>query len=150
MENLDLIFVVFAILIIVTVAALGVCARALGGTAKPFAGWLRLAERYATERRPSEIQHTGQQILFGGQKGQLKPINEFVTFDATIDDFGLWLICKGADPEQFAPALKVPGTHIRASGKNGRRHVFDLYAEPVVRIAVGGALGDQLAERCTS
>lgn len=144
MENLDLIFVVFAILFIVTVAALAF------EPAKPFAGWLRLAERYATERRPSEIQHTGQQILFGGQKGQLKPINEFVTFDATIDDFGLWLICKGADPEQFAPALKVPGTHIRASGKNGRRHVFDLYAEPVVRIAVGGALGDQLAERCTS
>ena len=142
--SMDLIgpaFVVFAILIVVAIAAVSF------EPANPFEHWVRLAERYATERRPSEIGFADQRILFGGKRGRLKPLTSFVAFDATVDDFGLWIVCKGVEAEQFDPALKIPGTHVRAAGSNGKYHVFELYAEPPVRIAVGGALGQELASR---
>jgi hypothetical protein len=141
MEHLGSIFVVFAILLVVTIAAFSF------EPAKPFAAWVRLAEHYATERRPSQIEHTGQKILFGDSRGRLKGLNDFVTFDATIDDFGLWLICKGIDSEQFPAALKIPGTHIRSHGQHGQTYLFDLYAEPPVRISARGELGAALMEK---
>ena len=137
-------FVVFAILIVVAIAAVAF------EPANPFERWLRLAERYATERRPSEVQFPGQRILFGGKRGRLKPLTPFVTIDATVDDFGLWLVCKGVEAEQFDPAVKIPGTHVRAAGKHGKHYVFELYAEPPVRIGVQGALGEELANRVSS
>ena len=137
-------FVVFAILIVVAVAAVAF------EPANPLERWLRLAERYATDRRPSEVQFPGQRILFGGKRGRLKPLTPFVTIDVTLDDFGLWLVCKGVEAEQFDPAVKIPGTHVRAAGKHGKHYVFELYAEPPVRIAVQGALGQELANRVSS
>ena len=137
-------FVVFAILIVVAIAAVAF------EPANPFERWLRLAERYATERRPSEVQFPGQRILFGGKRGRLKPLTPFVTIDVTVDGFGLWLVCKGVEAEQFDPAVKIPGTHVRAAGKHGKHQVFELYAEPPVRIAVQGALGQELADRVSS
>ena len=137
-------FVVFAILMVVAIAAVAF------EPANPLEQWLRLAERYATERRPSEVQFPGQRILFGGKRGSLKPLTPFVTIDVTVDDFGLWLVCKGVEAEQFDPAVKIPGTHVRAAGKHGKHHVFELYAEPPVRIAVQGELGQELAGRASS
>jgi len=137
-------FIVFAILLVVTIAAFSF------EPAKPFADWLRLAERYATERRPSETQYTNLNILFGGHRGRLKRLNDFVTFDATIDDFGLWIVCKGVDDEQFVPVIKVPGTHVRALGQHGKNYMFDLYAEPPVRISVQGDFGAALSGRTGS
>lgn len=137
-------FVVFAILMVVAIAAVAF------EPANPLEQWQRLAERYATERRPSEVQFPGQRILFGGKRGSLKPLTPFVTIDVTVDDFGLWLVCKGVEAEQFDPAVKIPGTHVRAAGKHGKHHVFELYAEPPVRIAVQGAFGQELANRVSS
>lgn len=137
-------FVVFAILIVVAIAAVSF------EPANPFEKWVQLTERYATERRPFEVEFADQRMLFGGKRGRLKPLTPFVTIDATVDDFGLWLVCKGIEAEQFDPAVKIPGTHIRAAGKHGKHHVFELYAEPPVRIAVQDALGQQLANRVGS
>jgi hypothetical protein len=137
-------FVVFAILIVVAIAAVAF------EPANPLEQWLRLAERYVTERRPSEVQFPGQRILFGGKRGSLKPLTPFVTIDATVDEFGLWLVCKGVEDEQFDPAVKIPGTHVRAAGNHGKHYVFELYAEPPVRIAVQGPLGRELANRVSS
>ena len=136
--------VVFAILIVVAIAAVSF------EPANPLEHWLRLAERYATERRPSEVGFANQRILFGGKRGSLKPLTPFVTIDVTLDDFGLWLVCKGIEAEQFEPAVKIPGTHVRAAGNHGKHYVFELYAEPPVRIAVQGALGRELASRVSS
>lgn len=144
MELIGPAFVVFAILIVVAIAAVSF------EPANPFEHWVRLAERYATERRPSEIGFADQRILFGGKRGRLKPLTPFATIDATIDDFGLWFVCKGVEADQFDPALKIPGTHIRAAGEHGKHRVFELYAEPPVRIAVQGALGQELADRARS
>lgn len=137
-------FVVFAILIVVAIAAVSF------EPANPFEQWARLGERYATERRPSEVGFADQRILFGGQRGRPKPLTPFVTIDATVDDFGLWLVCKGVEAGQFEPALKIPGTHVRAIGARGKRYVFELYAEPPVRIAVQAGLGEELANRVRS
>ncbi len=137
-------FVVFAILIVVAIAA------ASFEPAKPFEKWVRLAERYATERRPFEVQFADQRMLFGGARGRLKPLTPFVTIDATVDDFGLWLVCKGVEAEEFDAVLKIPGTHVRAVGEHGGRYLFELYAEPPVRIAVQKGLGRELMQRVAS
>lgn len=144
MDFLGPALVVFAILIVVAIAAVSF------EPANPLQQWLRLAERYATERRPSQVEFADQRILFGGKRGSLKPLTPFVTIDATVDDFGLWLVCKGVEAEQFDPAVKIPGTHVRAAGNHGKHYVFELYAEPPVRIAVQGALGQELASRASS
>ncbi|MBT8082549.1 MAG: hypothetical protein KJP08_01000 [Gammaproteobacteria bacterium] len=133
--------IVFAMLLVVAIAALSF------ESADPFAAWVKLAERYGTERRPTAIQFAGQRIRFGGQRGKPKDLNAFVTFDATIDDFGLWIICNGIDEEQFPAALKIPGTHVRLVAEKGNGYVFDLYAEPPVRMVARGELGQALAER---
>ena len=136
--------IVFAILLVVAIAALSF------EPADPFAAWVKLAGSYGTERQPSAIQYAGQHIRFGGQRGKLKDLNAFVTYDATIDDFGLWITCKGIDEEQFPATLKIPGTHVRFVGEKGHEYVFDLYAEPPVRMAVRGEFGQVLAERSRS
>ena len=133
--------VVFAILIVVAIAAVSF---------EPAKKWIQLTERYATERRPSEVGFADQRILFGAKRGRLKPLTPFVTFDVTMDDFGLWLVCKGVEAEQFEPALKIPGTHVRAVGEHGRHYLFELYAEPTVRIAVQRELGKELKNRIHS
>ncbi len=142
MDYLGPTLVVFAILLVVTIAALSF------EPANPLEKWLSLAQRYATERRPSAVQFPGQHILFGGQRGRLKALNEFVSFDVAIDDFGLWLVCKGIDTARVPAALKIPGTHVRSHGEHGKHYLFDLYAEPPVRIALRGEAGAELQARC--
>lgn len=144
MEYLGPTLVVFAILIAVAVAAVAF------EPANPFAKWLQLAKHYATERRPTEVQYPGQKVLFGGQRGRLNTLNEFVRFDVTIDDFGLWLVCKGLGTDEVPTAMKIPGTHVRYQGQHGSNFLFDLYAEPPIRIAVHGEAGEELQRRCQS
>ncbi len=136
--------VVFAILIVVAIAAVSF------EPANPMQQWMTLSERYATERRPTEIQFADQRLLFGGAKGRLKPLNPYVAFDVTLDDFGLWIVGKGINEDEFAVALKIPGTHVRAAGQHGNNHQFDLYAEPPVRISVPGELGAAIHARGAS
>ena len=85
MDYMGSTLVVLAILLVVTIAALSF------EPVNPLQKWLGLAQRYATDRRPSAVQFPGERILFGSRRGRLKPLNEFVSFDVTIDDFGLWL-----------------------------------------------------------
>lgn len=137
-------FIVFAVLLVVVIAAMSF------EPADPFAAWVKLAERYGTQRRPSAVQFPGQRIRFGGQRGRPRHLNSFVTFDATIDDFGLWIICNGIDEAQFPAALKIPGTHVRAVGERAGQYLFDLYAEPPVRMVAHGDFGKALMERSRS
>ena len=136
--------IVFAVLLVVAIAALSF------EPADPFAAWIKLAERYATDRRPTSVQFSGQRIRFGTQRGKPKHLNSFVTFDTAIDDFGLWIICKGIDEEQFPAALKIPGTHVRFVAQKGNDYIVDLYAEPPVRMALHGEFGQALAGRSRS
>ena len=142
MEYFGSTIIVFAVLVAVAVAAMAF------QPANPLQHWLRLAGQYGTNDRPSQVQFATQRISFGSQRGSLKPLNSFVSFDATIDDVGLWLVINGTDNPDVTPALRIPGTHVRPAGKRGDSYRFDLYAEPPVRIAVGAELGEHLQEKC--
>lgn len=139
MDHLGPTLIVFAILLVVAVAALAF------EPAKPLEAWLKLAERYQTARRPSERQFTDQTLLFGLKR--LNRLNEFARFDATIDDFGLWIVYGNNEQNDVPSALKVPGTHVRFLARQGRQYLFELYAEPPMRMAAYGEFGEQLMQR---
>ena len=140
MDYLSPTFIVFAVLLVVMVAAVSF------QPANPLDAWFRLAERYQTPRRPSEKQFTNQALMFGLKR--VKRLNDFARFDATIDEFGLWIIYSNNPQDEVPSALKIPGTHVRFVGEHGRKYVFDLYAEPPIRMAASGEFGATLRQRC--
>lgn len=142
MEYLGSAFIAFAILLVVVIAAFSF------EQANPLEPWLRLVQSYGTQRTPSQVSYIDQDVRFGGKRGSLKSLAIAAKFDATIDDFGFWLTYKGPLPEDCSDTVKVPGTHIRLVSQKGGQSVFDLYADPPVRVGVRGELGDMLIERC--
>ncbi len=142
MDYLGPTFIVFAILLVVTIAAVSF------EPANPLDAWLKLAQRYQTSRRPASIDFGDQSLLFGIKRVQR--LNDFARFDLTIDDEGLWIVYRNNDQEDLPSALRVPGTHVRFRGKVGQRYLFELYAEPAVRMAARGDFGAALMQRCRS
>jgi hypothetical protein len=109
MEYLTEAFIAIAIIAVVAVAAVSF------EPANPLAPWLRLADRYGTDRRPSQRTFTDVGVLFGSTRGALRPLTDFAKLDVELDDFGLWLIYKGPLPDDCAAGIKVPGTPCRVS-----------------------------------
>ena len=141
MEYLGETIIVFLILIAVAVATV------MFEPADPLDHWRRLVERYATSDRPGGVQFEMQQIAFGGPRGALKPLGVSATFDVAIDDYGLWILARGIDTADTSRRIAIPGTHVRPAGKRKQGFVFKLYAEPPVRILVGGELGSELLRK---
>jgi len=141
MAGLGSTLIVFAILLVVTIAAVSF------EPAKPLEAWLKLSERYATERRPSTVQFPDQRLLFGVGKKRVKSLHDLALFDVTIDDFGLWLVFKNANNDGNSAVLKIPVTHVRFELHHGQQYLFQLYAEPPVRLALRGELGETLMQR---
>lgn len=134
--------------LIVVMVLVGVAVAAIMfEPADPLDNWRRLAERYGTGDRPANVQYAMQQILFGGQRGALKPLGPSATFDVAIDDYGLWIMARDIDAAASAPILRIPGTHVRAAGRRGEAYLFKLFAEPPVRIGVGGELAADLLQK---
>lgn len=142
MEYLSEILVVAAILVVVAVAAVSF------EPANPLEPWLRLAQRYAAGQQPSSVSFPEQDVHFGSGRGRLKGMAIAAKFDATIDDYGLWISYKGPLPENVASVIKIPGTHVRFSGQHGQHFLFELYAEPPVKMGVRGEFGETLMRRC--
>ena len=140
MDYLGPTFIVFAVLLVVMIAAISF------QPANPLDAWFRLAERYQTPRRPSEKQFTSQTLMFGLKR--VKRLNDFARFDVTIDEFGLWIVYSNNPQDEVPSALKIPGTHVRFVGEHGRKYLFDLYAEPPIRMAASGEFGATLRQRC--
>ena len=65
----------------------------------------------------------------------------------TIDDFGLWIIFRNNDQEEIPDALKVPGTHVRYEAHHGQQYLFQLYAEPAIRMTAKGDFGAALMNK---
>ena len=141
MEYMSETIVVVLILVVVAVAAVSF------QPADPLDNWRRLVERYGTSSWPGNPQFTMQQIHFGGPRGALKPLSASAVFDVEIDEFGLCLAGRGIGSEDTPDIIRVPGTHVRPAGKRKQGFVFKLYAEPPVRILVGGELGSELMRR---
>jgi len=142
MEYLGSALVALAVLLVVVIAAFSF------EQANPLDLWLRLVQSYATPRAPSQVSYTDQDIRFGTKTGNLKNLAIAAKFDATIDDFGFWITYKGPLPEGVPDTVKLPGTHVRFVGQKGSEFVFDLFAEPPVKIGLRGELGNALMERC--
>lgn len=141
MEFLGPSLIVLAILIGVAVAAVSF------EPASPLKLWHKLMERYGTQDPPPGVQFRNQVILFGGRRGALQPLNAIVRFDATIDDFGLWLVCREPDNQELQAVIKVPGTHVRPAKGLNRGYQFELFSEPPVRIAVDDDLGAAIRKK---
>lgn len=133
------IFIVFGILLVVVVASLAF------EPGNPFDAWMKLAERYQTGRRPFEIQFTDQPLMFGVKR--VRRLNDFARFDTAIDEFGLWIIYRNNDQEGVPDALKIPGTHLRFEASHGKQYLFQLYAEPSIRMAARGEFGEALMNK---
>jgi hypothetical protein len=142
MEYFGTAFIALAVLLVVVIAAFSY------EQANPLDPWLRLIQSYATHRAPSKISYPDQDVRFGAKSGSLKSLSIAAKFDATIDDFGFWLTYKGPLPDEVPDTVKVPGTHIRFVAQKGNQYVFDLFAEPPVKIGVRDELGSTLRERC--
>jgi len=142
MEYLGSAFIALAILLVVVIAAFSF------EQTNPLDSWLRLAQSYATPRAPSQVSYTHQDILFGAKSGSLRSLAIAAKFDATIDDFGFWIIYKGPLPDEVPDTVKIPGTHIRFVGQKGNQFIFDLFAEPPVKVGLHGELGSLLMDRC--
>lgn len=141
MSYLGLSLIALAVIAVVAVAAVAF------EPANPFAPWLRLAERYGSGARPAQVSHTDEPLLFGGPRGTLRPLGDATLFDALVDEEGLWLVMKGARPEEGRSVLKIPGTHIRFAGQKGEQFRFDIFAEPPVRVGMYGQIGKDISER---
>lgn len=142
MEYLGSALVALAVLLVVVIAAFSF------EQSNPLDAWFRLIQSYATPRAPSQVSFANQDIRFGSKAGNLKNLAIAAKFDATIDDFGFWIIYKGPLPDEVPDTVKIPGTHIRFVGQKSNEFVFDLFAEPPVKISVRGELGNALMERC--
>lgn len=142
MEYMGEAFIAVAVLLVVAIAAFSFEPK------NPLEPWLRLAKSYGTERQPSQVSFTNQEVLFGAKRSGLKKLSIAAKFDATIDDFGFWLTYKGPLPDDASETIKIPGTHLRFVLQNGDQYVFDLFAEPPVTIALKGELGATLMQRC--
>ena len=141
MEYFGETLIVLLILVGVAVAAV------MFEPADPLDNWRRLAERYGTSDRPANAQYPMQQVLFGGPRGALKPLAPNANFDIAVDDYGLWIAARGIDAGDVAATLKIPGTHVKPAGKRKTGLLFKLFAEPPVRILVGGEPGSELLRR---
>jgi hypothetical protein len=144
MEFLSEILIVGAILAVVAVAAVSF------EPANPLEPWLRLAQRYSAGQQPGSLSFPDQDILFGSGRSRLKSMAIAAKFDAEIDDFGLWIIYKGPLPEEVVSSVRIPGTHVRFGGQHGQHYLFELYAEPPVKMGLRGELGEKLMQRCNS
>ena len=139
MEYMTQIFIVFIVLLVVVIASMSY------EPANALDAWFKLAERYQTGRRPSDIQFVNQELMFGAKR--VRRINDFARFDVTIDDFGLWIIYRNSGQDEIPDALKIPGTHVRYEAHHGQQYLFQLYAEPAIRMTAKGPLGEALMNR---
>ena len=142
MDYLTEAFIAIAVIAVVAIAAVSF------EPANPLAPWLKLVERYATDRRPSQRTFTDMTVSFGSSRRTPRPLNDFGHFDMALDDFGLWLVYKGPLPDDCPAGIKVPGTHVRFVQQQGDQYLFDLFAEPPVRIAVPGEAGATIQQKC--
>ena len=142
MEYLGSALVALAVLLVVVIAAFSF------EQTNPLDAWFRLIQSYGTPRAPSQVSFANQEIRFGTKASNLKNLAIAAKFDAALDDFGFWITYKGPLPDDVPDTVKIPGTHIRFAGQKGNEFVFDLFAEPPVKIGLRGELGGALMERC--
>lgn len=124
---------VLAILAIVAVAAFTF------EPAKYVGVWREIAHRYETDRRPSRVTFANEEVAMG--------ITEFTHVDAALDDEGLWILYRGADPRKAPDCVLVPWDCIRFKEEQESRHNFQIRLKRPLEFFVSPALGTALQRR---
>ena len=104
--------------------------------------WREVAERYETNRRPSSIAFSGEDITLG--------IYEFSRIDAFLDDEGFWMVYKGPDPKKAPECVLVPWDCIRFKEERESGHDFQIRLKKPLEFRVSQELGAALQRRSQS
>ena len=124
---------VFAILGIVAVAAF------VFAPAKYVGVWRAVAQRYATDRRPSSVAFSEQEIALG--------LYEFAHVDAALDDDGFWMLYSGPNPRKAPACVLIPWDCIRFKQVKDSRHNFQIRLKDPLEFYVSPELGAALQRR---
>ncbi len=124
---------VLAILAIVAVAAMTF------QPAKYVGIWREVAKFYETEKRPSSVQFSGEEISLG--------LSEFAHIDAALDDEGFWMLYGGPEPNKAPPCVLIPWDCIRFKEETESRHNFQIRLKDPHELLVSPQLGAALRRR---
>ena len=101
--------------------------------------WREVAQRYETDRRPSSISFSGEDIALG--------IYEFTRIDAFLDDEGLWMVYRGPDPKKAPECALIPWDCIRFKEAGEDKHHFQIRLKDPLEFHVSPELGAALQRR---
>ena len=101
--------------------------------------WREIAKRYETDRRPSSIAFSGEDITLG--------IYEFTRIDAYLDDEGFWMVYRGPDPKKAPECVLIPWDCIRFKEERENRHNFQIRLKDPLEFYVSPGLGTALRRR---
>ena len=101
--------------------------------------WREVAKRYETDRRPSSISFSGEDITLG--------IFEFTRIDAFLDDEGFWMVYRGPDPKKAPECVLIPWDCIRFKEEGEEKHNFQIRLKNPLEFHVSPELGAALRRR---
>ena len=104
--------------------------------------WREVAQRYETDRRPSSIAFSGEEVALG--------VYEFSHIDAALDDEGFWMLYSGPDPKKAPACVLVPWDCIRFKEEKDSRHNFQIRLKRPLEFYVSPELGTALQRRSQS
>jgi len=129
-------FGVLLILAAVAVAAFSFVPASYAGK------WKQAAKLYATDRRPSAVSFSGEEVVLGK--------NDFMRIDAALDDGGFWIVPRASGSGEAPDCLLIPWDCIRFKAEMQHKYNFQLRLKDPVEFYVSAELGSALRRRSQS
>ena len=107
--------------------------------AKYVSAWREVAERYETNRRPSNAEFPNEEVSLGNYK--------VTRVDAALDDEGFWMLYNGPEPRMAPACVLIPWDCIRFKQENEHTHNFQIRLKNPVEFFVSKELGASLQRR---
>jgi hypothetical protein len=98
--------------------------------------WREVAQRYETNRRPSSITFTAEEVSMGRF--------EYAHVNAALDDEGFWMVYSGPDPKKAPECVLIPWDCIRFKEEGKSRHNFQIRLKKPLEFHVSQELGAAL------
>jgi hypothetical protein len=98
--------------------------------------WREVANRYETNRRPSSITFTAEEVSMGRF--------EYAHVNAALDDEGFWMVYSGPDPKKAPGCVLIPWDCIRFKEEGKSRHNFQIRLKKPLEFHVSQELGAAL------
>ncbi len=107
--------------------------------AKYLGAWREVAERYETDRRPSNAAFKNENVSLGNREG--------TRVDAALDDEGFWMLYHGPEPKMAPDCVLIPWDCIRFKQENDHNHNFQIRLKKPLEFFVSKELGASLQRR---